>query len=315
MSEKEIEYNLPQLPQKIFKNKSFIEKLEKLKNSPISNLSIICDYDDTLTKRFFNGVKNRVSFGIIDQSTYASNNLKEGANNLFKKYSKFELDTSIDFSLRDKSMYSWFEECLMLMIDDKISKKTIYDMVIESINDNKMFFRNGMKIFFDFILKLKIPLILISAGIKDVIIYELKYLLKEKYDLLIENNLIHIIANDFIFNEDKVAIDFVKPIIYTFNKNKIIKDEISKYINLNEKKLNVFFFGDHLNDINALDDIKNSIENILSVAFWNYDESKLSNEFKEIYDAVVSEDGDFFIINEVLKELSLKFSNGLNGNS
>ena len=313
MSEKEIEYNQPQLPQKIFKNKSFIEKLEKLKNSHISNLSIICDYDDTLTKRFFNGVKNRVSFGIIDQSSFASNNLKEGANNLFKKYSKFELDTSIDFSLRDKSMYSWFEECLILMINDKISKKKMYDMVIESINDNKMFFRNGMKIFFDFILKLKIPLILISAGIKDVIIYELKYLLKEKYDLLIENNLIHIIANDFIFNENNIAIDIVKPIIYTFNKNKIIKDEISKYINLNEQKLNVFFFGDHLNDINALDDIQNNIENILSVAFWNYDESKLSNEFKKIYDAVVSEDGDFFIINEILKELSFKCNNCLNG--
>ena len=313
MSEKEIEYNLPQLPQKIFKNKSFIEKLEKLKNSHISNLSIICDYDDTLTKRFFNGVKNRVSFGIIDQSTYASNNLKEGANNLFKKYSKFELDTSIDFSLRDKSMYSWFEECLILMINDKISKKKMYDMVIESINDDKVYFRNGMKIFFDFILKLKIPLILISAGIKDVIIYELKYLLKEKYDLLINNNLIHIIANDFIFNENNIAIDIVKPIIYTFNKNKIIKDEISKYINLNEQKLNVFFFGDHLNDINALDDIQNNIENILSVAFWNYDESKLSNEFKKIYDAVVREDGDFFIINEILKELSFKCNNCLNG--
>lgn len=313
MSEKEIEYNQPQLPQKIFKNKSFIEKLEKLKNSHISNLSIICDYDDTLTKRFFNGVKNRVSFGIIDQSSFASNNLKEGANNLFKKYSKFELDTSIDFSLRDKSMYSWFEECLILMINDKISKKKMYDMVIESINDDKVYFRNGMKIFFDFILKLKIPLILISAGIKDIIIYELKYLLKEKYDLLINNNLIHIIANDFIFNENNIAIDIVKPIIYTFNKNKIIKDEISKYINLNEKKINVVFFGDHLNDINALDDIQNNIENILSVAFWNYDESKLSNEFKKIYDAVVSEDGDFFIINEILKELSFKCNNCLNG--
>ena len=301
MSEKEIEYNQPQLPQKIFKNKSFIEKLEKLKNSHISNLSIICDYDDTLTKRFFNGVKNRVSFGIIDQSSFASNNLKEGANNLFKKYSKFELDTSIDFSLRDKSMYSWFEECLILMINDKISKKKMYDMVIESINDDKVYFRNGMKIFFDFILKLKIPLILISAGIKDVIIYELKYLLKEKYDLLINNNLIHIIANDFIFNENNIAIDIVKPIIYTFNKNKIIKDEISKYINLNEKKINVVFFGDHLNDINALDDIQNNIENILSVAFWNYDESKLSNEFK------------IFIINEILKELSFKCNNCLNG--
>lgn len=315
MSEKEIEYPEIQNPKIIHKKISFTNKLELLKKLPLSNISIICDYDDTLTKRFFKGEKNRVSFGVIDQSKLGSNNLKEGAKNLFKKYSKFENDTSIDFSLRDKSMYSWFEECLILMINDNLSKDKIYNMVIEGINENKIFFRNGMKIFFDFILKTNIPLILISAGIKDVIIYELKYLLKEKYDLLIENNLIHIIANDFIFNEDKVAIDFVKPIIYTFNKNKIIKDELSKYINLNEKKLNVFFFGDHLNDINALDDIKNNIANILSVAFWNYDESKLSNEFKEIYDAVVSEDGDFFIINEVLKELSFKFSNCLNGNS
>ena len=73
-----------------------------------------------------------------------------------------------------------------------------------------------MKIFFDFILKTNIPLILISAGIKDVIIYELKYLLKEKYDLLIEKELIYIIANDFIYNENNEAVEIKKPIIYTF---------------------------------------------------------------------------------------------------
>ena len=303
MSEKEIEYPEIQNPKIIHKKISFTNKLELLKKLPLSNISIICDYDDTLTKRFFKGEKNRVSFGVIDQSKLGSNNLKEGATNLFKKYSKFENDTSIDFSLRDKSMYSWFEECLILMINDNLSKDKIYNMVIEGINENKIFFRNGMKIFFDFILKTNIPLILISAGIKDVIIYELKYLLKEKYDLLIEKELIYIIANDFIYNENNEVVEIKKPIIYTFNKDKIITDDIFKILNLKDKKLNVIFFGDHLNDINALDDIREDIENILSIAFYNYSQNNLPKEFIETYDAVVCEDGDFSIINDILEQL------------
>ena len=69
----------------------------------------------------------------------------------------------------------------------------------------------------------------------------------------------------------------------------------------NKKEINVVFFGDHLNDIDALDKLDYST--VLGIGFGNNPVEKISKEYDEKYDAVIQEDGDFWFINNILVEL------------
>jgi 2-hydroxy-3-keto-5-methylthiopentenyl-1-phosphate phosphatase len=190
-------------------------------------------------------------------------------------------------------------------------------MLNECIKKNKIYFRFGVKKFFDIIIKFKLPLILISGGIKEIIIMEIVELIgNEKYNFLIDNNLLFIIANSFIFknennnlnnnfnnennlnNENNNVIDYKKPIVYTFYKNLSV-DKLLKELKLNELKLNILFMGDNLNDIDAIKDI--NFEEKKSIFFYNKEiENFPEKECFKKYDVAILNDGDFEIVNEIL---------------
>jgi hypothetical protein len=206
------------------------------------------------------------------------------------------------------------------MVKENFSKNKLKEMLNECIKKNKIYFRFGVKKFFDIIIKFKLPLILISGGIKEIIIMEIVELIgNEKYNFLIDNNLLFIIANSFIFknennlnNENKNlnkennlnnennnnVIDYKKPIVYTFYKNLSV-DNLIKELKLNELKLNVLFMGDNLNDIDAIKDIK--FEEKKSIFFYNKEiENFPEKECFKKYDIAILNDGDFEIVNEIL---------------
>ena len=324
-----IEFPFPSKEKKIiYSSQNFSKKFKNL-----NNFFIFADYDETFTKRFNNlNERNIVTFGVIENFSLISNDFKKYANFLANKFRIYESDFNLDFNLRNEKLFEWYDLCLKAMVKENFNRNKLKEMLNECIKKNKIYFRFGVKKFFDIIIKFKLPLILISGGIKEIIIMEIVELIgNEKYNFLIDNNLLFIIANSFIFknennlnnenknlnnenknltnennlnkennlnNENNNVIDYKKPIVYTFYKNLSVNNLI-KELKLNELKLNVLFMGDNLNDIDAIKDIK--FEEKKSIFFYNKEiENFPEKECFKKYDIAILNDGDFEIVNEIL---------------
>ena len=196
-----IEFPFPSKEKKniIFSSSNFSKKFKNL-----NNFFIFADYDETFTKRFNNkNERNIVTFGVIENFSLISNEFKKYSNFLANKFRIYESDFNLDFNLRNEKLFEWYDLCLKAMVKENFSKNKLKEMLNECIKKNKIYFRFGVKKFFDIIIKFKLPLILISGGIKEIIIMEIIELIgNEKYNFLIKNNLLFIIANSFIFNNE-----------------------------------------------------------------------------------------------------------------
>ena len=97
--------------------------------------------------------------------------------------------------------------------------------MIEEINKKELTFsfRDGIEIFFKRLIKYEIPIIIISGGLKKPIDLMLGKILNN-YKQLKEENKIIILANSFTFNNEGIVNGYYMPVIYTFNKENIIKD-------------------------------------------------------------------------------------------
>lgn len=69
----------------------------------------------------------------------------------------------------------------------------------------------------------------------------------------------------------------------------------------NNKVKHIIFLGDHFHDIVAIKDLK--YNTALSFAFYNVLQSGLPQEYCDKYDAVIKNDGDVLIINEVIAKI------------
>ena len=301
-----IEFPIPSNPKKIiYSSSNFSKKFKNLKN-----FYIFADYDETFTKRYNNlNERNIVTFGVIENFSLISEEFKNYSKLLANKFRIYESDFNLDFNLRNEKLFEWYDLCLKAMIKENFNKNKLKEMLNESIKNNKIYFRFGVKKFFEIIIKFKLPLILISGGIKEIITMEIIELIgNENYNFLINNNLLFIVANSFIFkndsndnennNNNNNVIDYKKPIVYTFYKNLSV-DILIKELKLNEIKLNVLFMGDNLNDIDAIKDIK--FEEKKSIFYYNKEiENFPEKECFKKYDIAILNDGDFEIVNEIL---------------
>ena len=285
-------------PQKVSTNQNFDIKFKAMKQCDKTSFVIIADYDETFTKKMIGKNRSRSSFGVIDQSSLISKEFHTNSANLSAKYRKYESDLTVDFETRDKIVKEWYMSDLQLMIEEKLNKLNVKSFIEEAINQGYFLFRNGIYKFFDLLEKYNLPLILISAGIKGVIIGELKALLgNDRYQQLKAKKLLTIIANEFIYDDKDNIVDYGRPVIYSFNKSSFVTNKL-----VNDRKdINILFFGDNFNDIDAISKMEYS--NVLGIAFGNYPEKDIPTEYYEKYDAVVKEDGDLWFINDTIEKL------------
>lgn len=201
------------------KNVNWIINRIKTTNGKIA---IVSDFDYTLTKRFDidNDKTNYYSSYCVFENFKDTTKLYRTKNqDLFNTYYKYEMDETIEFSLRNQLVYKWYKDNLDLIIEEKFTNDQFKEMIEHS--HEKFYFRNGILELFEIVLKYHIPFYVISGGLHDVIEHSLRVVIPF-FDLLQEKKLINLIANKFIFDEitDKI-VSYQEPIVYTFNKGEV----------------------------------------------------------------------------------------------
>lgn len=294
-AEYEIEQRTKTKEEKIMKGRDFEKKLSKFKNYPKSDLIILSDFDQTFTKRKFNGKGIYSSYQIFDNSKSVSSNNKylSQIDDLFQKYGKYERDISVPFEERLEKIKYWYIQDLKLKSKLGFNKRDFDSFLDEAIISGGIKFRKGLLNFLGLIKERKIPLVILSGGISEVIETCLRKLIGDsEFEDLVNEKLLNIIGNKFVYNEEGNVVDIQTPIIHTFNKDKFALKAVNE---LGKEGGNFIVVGDHMNDMDMINSTK--YKEIIGVGFDNYIKG---DSFLERYDICIQGDGDFDFISNMV---------------
>ncbi len=289
------------------KLKKFIISYKKNKK----HITLITDYDFTISKKYNYQKKLGLfsSYRFYDESLIGGDQQKviDTQNELCNKYMKYETDASIDIKIREKYVHEFYVKSLDVYINPNFTRISIVKM-IDKVKD-KFELRKYTKEFFEFLIKLEIPIIIVSGGIQEVIIDLLKRSIKD-FELYCKQKKIIIIANELYFDEKKGCVGYSNDVIYAFNKSSFVKDVIKK--NFPEIE-NILIMGDHLNDYDCIKDLNLTQDNAIGFGFVNIkpefveDETKKEeiqnniNNYKKVYDVNLIGDSDFLFLIKILE--------------
>ena len=163
----------------------------------INEILYITDFDYTITRKFnyTTGERFHNTYSIYNQKAFDGDQdafLSEDKR-LYDLYGKYEDDTSIDYETRKNKSLEWYKLSLNNMSNEKIKKDSFKKMVELSFNNIK--FRTEVKTLLEMLIKLNIPIVIISGGIKEIIIEILKTLNIDGFESYIQKKRLIVIDN------------------------------------------------------------------------------------------------------------------------
>lgn len=250
---------------------------DKVKNQlPIidfDNYYVVADFDRTIT----NG-SSKTSWSILAGSDLVPQNYIEERDKLYKKYRPIELDETMDFDERSRLVSEWFFKHIELFIKYRISEE-VFETAGRDLRI--MEFRNGAKEFLEILYKMKVPVVIISAGIGNFIESFLR-----ANDAYFDN--IYISSNRIIF-EDGYAVGVGDNIIHSLNKNEVSLPENVKEVIKERKK--VILLGDQISDLMMIDEKIH--KDVLKVGFYSTRSEVSVSEFEKKFDIVCLDDDNY----------------------
>jgi HAD superfamily hydrolase (TIGR01544 family) len=249
-------------------------KINAIKADGASHLDIVSDFDFTLSRKSQSGTGPDSAFGVLARSSYMSEQLRAEYKSLYDHYYPIEKDEHITFAEKNVAMCEWWDKSLMLISDKKFTDAE----VVNSIRESAFAFRHG----FDYLAKAiadnKIVLYVLSAGISKVITYAIFEALHTK-----TLNNIRVISNDWREKDGKQ--EFIKPHIYTTNKNEYLC--VGKHPSLRK---NAILMGDMLEDLMM---VKHSGHKcVITIGYYNKVSQQIPIEsYTKSFDIVIAGQG------------------------
>ena len=238
------------------------------------NFYIVMDFDRTLTTS-----DSFSSYEIIFNNKTISRPFYNESKLLNDKYEKIEIDSKIDNKTKKIKMKEWLDKSIQLLIKYNISEETINKLV----DSSKMQLRKGAKDFLKLMQFYNIQVIIISAGIENVIIEFLK-----ANDIFYNN--ITVISNFFIFNNDKIKLK--NDIVYAENKDKIVLPKNVTDKIKNKKK--IVLLGDRIDDIKMINNHIYNYDNSIKIGFLDDNIDGNLNKYNNEFDFVLTNNASFY---------------------
>ncbi len=244
-------------------------KLETIKLTK-DNYYVVLDFDKTIT----NQESLDSWMALVDFDIYGEN-CKKDIEELNAKYEPFELDYTLDEKVKEKYMEEWYQKSMDLLYRYKLTNSNLK----KALQKDTLNFRKGAK---DFLQKLQqdnIPVIILSAGIGNVIEEFLKK--QECY-----TNNIFIISNFVSFENDQMK-PFTALILHSMNKRiegKLL-EPLQRAIN---QKQYAILCGDIIEDIQMI--AKEKLENTITIGFLNNKIKENLEVYQKNYDIVLTDE-------------------------
>jgi len=266
-------------------------KIKKISKLGVDKFHVLSDFDRTLTRAFVNGKKIPSVISELRTGHYISGDYSEKSSKLAEKYHSIEINPNIPIDIKKKAMNEWWRKHFNLLIESGLNKKHLSEIV----EKGNIIFRQGDFEFLDYLYEKKVPLVIMSSsGLGGD---SIKMFLK-KYDRLYNN--IFVISNEFEWDEKGRAVKVKEPIISVLNKNEFRIRGTPIYAELSKRK-NVLLLGDGLGDLGMISGF--DYDNLIKVGFCNYYTEENLNEFKKNFDAIILNDGNMNLVNDLVKRM------------
>lgn len=247
------------------------EKLKQIKLN--NNFYVATDFDKTLT-----ATDSTSSWGACEY-VFGTEYLKR-TNELMEKYAPLELDYNITVSEKEKVMEEWSWASLDLIYEYNLTS----ELLKKSVEKSNLIFRDGAKEFLEEMFQRNIPVIILSAGIGNVI------------EIFLKNNKcyynnIYIISNFIKFNDDGNMKELDIELIHTLNKTmkNHIPMEFEEKISKRKYRL---LLGDFIEDKNMVS--KDEWNETISIGYLDTNIQQNLEVYKKNFDIVLTEDDASF---------------------
>ena len=252
-------------------------KLDMFKKE--NNFCAIIDFDRTITN-----AKSTASMGVIPE--YVGGNLLEERKKIYNHYRPIELDYSLDAKTRKETLKKWTVDSFEMLCRYIKSK----DIIKEALINPNLHLRDGVKDFLKEMKNKNIPVIIMSAGLGNLI----KEFIK-KESILYDN--IYIVSNFLSFKNDEAYIDKTKLISPSNKEYMYLPDDIKKII---EEKNHILLLGDLAEDIKMIDEkLRNKT---LAIGFLDKNIEENIDVYNKKFDIVLTNNETFETINELIRE-------------
>lgn len=258
---------------------TFNNKLKDINNIDEKDVYILTDFDGTITKS-----NSDSSWSSIFKNPKVTKEFKDECISIYTYYHKYEIDDSLDINKKINIMNEWYQKNIQTLKDFNITKDII-DYAVN--NTNIMDFRDGAKEFLETMYKKNIPVIVISAGVGNII-----------ENFLIKNNCnysnIHICSNFLEYKNNLITSIRDNNLIHPLNK-----DEVSLPISLQniiKDKKNTILLGDNITDIN----MSTLNKNLFKIGFLDEQIEERIQTFKDNYDIVCTNNTSYNELKDII---------------
>lgn len=255
-------------------NKAKLDKIKLTKD----NFYVVADFDKTITEGF-----SVSTWGVMAHARNVAPDYTQRRTALYNHYRPIEIDSTISDEEKSKEMSDWWNAHIALFYEYELKE----GMIEEAVERGNLKYREGAKEFLKRMYDLNIPVIIVSAGIGNVI----TKFLKDNGDFYSN---IKIISNFIEFENGKIKKLSSEP-IHALNKNIVKLDEESK--KQIENKDYILLLGDGLADLKMVsnEDIKRAI----TVGFLDEKVEENLEYFNKEFDIVITDNGSFQELNKV----------------
>lgn len=284
-----------------------VPKVESLLSKIISggnkNLQVVLDFDYTLSRVHKNGERLDCSWGVMENSKILPASYTQKTNDLRSKYLPIEQDASMTVEEKTPYMVEWYTKANLLLSECGAVKRHMFQGMIKSSNVE---LREGTEQMMNHLLKNTVPVLVLSAGLGDLVEEILQY-----YKVYHSN--VKVVSNFLDYDEEGNIIGLAGDVIHVFNKNeKSLKPvertnshvENTELINEFHHRGNVLLMGDSLGDPCMADGIENPSA-VLKIGFLNHDiktdqEVIRLKKYMDAYDLVLVDDQTTDVFNMIL---------------
>lgn len=254
-------------------------------------LHVLTDFDRTLTKAFVNGQSIPSLISVLRDRNFLTPDYPAKAHALYAKYHPMEIDPDLSQGERRQAMEEWWTQHLDLLIASGLR----LDDIQRAMKAGHVQLRDGVKEFFALLARHSIPIVIMSSsaiGTDSIALF----LTNE--GALTDN--VHIISNDFDWDEHGRAISYHRPVLHSLNKAEKLVSQFPFYGEI-QSRPNVILIGDNEGDVDMVTGFQHAA--LVKIGFLNEGVERLLPTYQALFDIVITNDGSLDPVNELLHDI------------
>ncbi|XP_054267811.1 7-methylguanosine phosphate-specific 5'-nucleotidase A-like [Macrosteles quadrilineatus] len=263
-----------------------LEKINSIASGGPEKLQLIIDFDRTLTKSQENGILTKSTFCLLENYPSVNEEIRLKLKRNLDKYLPIEIDPKLTVEEKIPFMVEWWE----MGIEYMKGVEWNIDDVDKYLRQNRQPFRDHTKDCLEQLQNTKVPVLVFSAGIGEVVKLSLKH-----EGFLTDN--VHIVSNFLRVEDGKIA-GCQGDIIHVFNKNEQLIQNTTYYSELSGRS-NVILLGDSVGDAKMADGVPH--DTVLKIGFLNNHIEEALEQYKELFDIVLANDQTMDVLLHILK--------------